>query len=50
MAIKDGIDFDYAINQITKKVAPEILEQSKIMESDKLNKTFKENCTLDYEK
>lgn len=42
MAIKDGIDFDYAINQITKKVAPEILEQSKIMESDKLNKTFKE--------
>lgn len=42
MVIKDGIDFDYAISQITKKVSPEILEQSKIMESDKLNKTFKE--------
>ena len=26
MVIKDGIDFDYAISQITKKVSPEILE------------------------
>ena len=42
MAIKDGIDFDYAIKQITNKVTPEIIEQDKIMESDKFNKTFEE--------
>ena len=42
MAIKDGIDFDYAIKQIINRTSPNIIEQSKILESDKMNKTFNE--------
>ena len=42
MAIKDSIDFDYAIKQITKELRPEIIYQDKIMESGKLNRTFSE--------
>ena len=42
MAIKDSIDFDYAIKQITKELQPEIIYQDKIMESGKLNRTFSE--------
>ena len=53
MAIKDGIDFDYAIKQIINKTNPQIIEQSKILESEKMNKTFEEiEATLNtlYEK
>ena len=42
MAIKNSIDFSYAINKITSKVEPEIIEQGAILESEKFNKTFKE--------
>ena len=40
--IKDSIDFDYAIDAITAKIEPEIINQGTILESAKFNKTFEE--------
>ena len=40
LAIKNSIDFSYAINKITSKVEPAIIEQGAILESEKFNKTY----------
>lgn len=40
--INDTIDFDYAINQITKTTEPTIYLQSNVLNSDYLNKSFKD--------
>ena len=40
--IKDSIDFDYTIKQLTNKLQPNIVNQGEILESEKFNTTFKE--------
>ena len=40
--IKNSIDFSYSIDKITSPVTPNIVQQGEILESDKINITFKE--------
>lgn len=40
--IKDNVDFNYAIDKITSKTKPQLYTQETILDSDKMNLTFKE--------
>ena len=51
--IKDTIDFDYAISQIAKNTEPTVYLQGNVLNSDYINKSFKEiekNLNTLYEK
>lgn len=51
--IKDSIDFDYAINKIISDTIPEIIHQEDVLDSSKMNNTFKsieDNLNMLYEK